>query len=222
MTDLPDDPRQTLPDPAPLSYKARFGARLRGYFLAGILVTAPITITVYLTYLFVTAIDRNVVGLLPVQFYETPFGRATFPGLGLIVALVFFVVAGWFATNILGRFFIRVAEFFVQRMPVIRTLYRAIKQIFETVMTSQSEAFRECVLVEYPKAGVWALGFVTGRTEGEIKSRLAGAWLNVFVPTSPNPTSGYLLFVPEADVKKLEMSVEEGLKMVVSAGILTP
>lgn len=198
------------------------GARLRGYFLAGILVTAPISITIYLTYVFFTFIDKNVSKILPTHWYEGFYGGTTVPGLGIIIALTFFIVVGWFATNILGRFFIRLAEYVVDRMPVIRTIYGAIKQIFETIMATQSQAFREVVMLEYPRKGVFSIGFVTGKSEGEVQRVTKEDTINVFVPTTPNPTSGYLLFVPKKELIYLDMSVEEGVKLVVSAGIITP
>lgn len=197
-------------------------ARLRRYFLAGIVVTAPITITIYLAYLFLTIVDNQVAKILPKQWYEYLYGQATFPGLGLFIALLFFIVVGWLATNFLGRIFIRFSESIVDRMPIIRTIYGAIKQIFETIMASQSNAFREVVMFEYPRKGIWSLGFVTGRTEGEVQRLTDEEVLNVFLPTTPNPTSGFLLFVPKKDLVFVNMSVEEGVKMVVSAGIITP
>lgn len=196
--------------------------RLRRYLLAGILVTAPISITIYLTYLFLTLVDDQVASMLPQEWYASLHGATTFPGIGLLVALGFFVVVGWFATNFLGRIVIRVSEYIVDRMPVIRTLYGAIKQIFETIMTNQSSAFRDVVMLEYPRTGVWSLGFVTGISEGEVQELTEDEVVNVFVPTTPNPTSGFLLFVPKRDLRFLEMSVEDGVKMVVSAGIITP
>lgn len=199
-----------------------FGSRLRGYFITGILVTAPISITIYLTYLFLTAIDSQVAKAFPQSWYDALYGNTVIPGFGLIVLIIFFIIIGWFATNILGRFFIRTAEYLVDRMPVIRTLYGAIKQVFETIMASQSQAFREVVMLEYPRKGVWAMGFVTGVTEGEAQRLTKDQVVNVFVPTTPNPTSGFLLFIPKKELKYLDMSVEEGVKMVVSAGIITP
>lgn len=199
-----------------------FGQKIRGYFLAGILVTAPIGITIYLTYMFLSFVDSNVAKALPKSAYEELYGGATYPGLGIVIAVFFFVFVGWFATNILGRLLIRISEYIVNRMPIIRTLYNATKQIFETVMASKSQAFREPVMMEYPRKGVWSIGFVTGRTEGEVQRITAEETINVFVPTTPNPTSGYLLFVPKKELKFLDMSVEEAIKLVVSAGIITP
>jgi len=197
-------------------------ARLRGYLLAGIVVIAPISITIYLTYIFLTFIDRQVVKILPEQWYTQFHDVVNLPGVGVILALAFFIVVGWFATNFLGRLFINIAEYFVDRMPVIRSLYGTIKQIFETVMATQSQAFREAVIMEYPRKGVWSIGFVTGISKGEVQKITDKETINVFVPTTPNPTSGYLLFVPKSEVVFLEMSVEEAIKLVVSAGIITP
>ncbi len=198
-------------------------ARLRGYFLAGILVTAPIGITIFLTYSFLSFIDSHVRRLIPMErVLPSEYNAYALPGIGIVVALAFFILVGWFARNFLGRLIIRISEYFVHKMPVIRTLYAAIKQIFETVMASKSQAFREVVLMEYPRKGVWSVGFVTGKTEGEIQRATKEETINVFVPTTPNPTSGYLLFVPKSELVYLDMTVEEGVKLVVSAGIITP
>lgn len=204
------------------AHKVTMMGRVRGYFLAGIVVTAPIAITIYLTYIFFTFIDGWVARILPQEVYYAIYGGSSFPGLGILVALLFFIIIGWFATNFLGRFFIRLSESIVDRMPVIRNLYGAIKQIFETVMASQSQAFREVVMLEYPRKGVYSIGFVTGVTEGQVQRVTKAETVNVFVPTTPNPTSGYLLFVPKKELIYLDMTVEEGVKLVVSAGIITP
>ncbi len=209
-------------DDASTQQSRGLGARLRGYLFAGIVVTAPISITIYLTYVFLTFVDSKVVRLLPKDWYDALYGATTFPGLGLIISLVGFILVGWFATNFLGRLIIRISEYIVNRMPVIRTLYSAIKQIFETIMATKSTAFREVVMLEYPRKGVWSIGFVTGTTQGEVQAHTKAETVNVFVPTTPNPTSGYLLFVPKKELKYLSMSVEEGVKLVVSAGIINP
>lgn len=197
-------------------------ARLRGYLLAGILVTAPITITVYLTYLFLTFVDAKVGLVLPAEWYQALYGRATIPGIGLIVAVTFFICIGWFATNFLGRILIQISEKILARMPIIRTIYGATKQVMETVMTSQSNAFREVVMFEYPRQGIWSIGFVTGISEGEVQEKTEQETVNIFQPTTPNPTSGFLLFIPKKDLIFLDMSVEEGIKLVVSGGMISP
>lgn len=196
--------------------------RLRAYFLTGIVVTAPIAITIYLTWIFLNFVDTKVVSLVPPAWMESWYGETAVPGLGIVAAVLFFILVGWFATNILGKFFIRISEYFLHRMPVIRTLYGAIKQIFETIMASKSQAFREVVMLEYPRKGIWSLGFVTGTTKGEVQRTTDKETMSVFVPTTPNPTSGYLLFVPKDELTFMDMSVEEAAKLIVSAGIITP
>lgn len=200
-----------------------FLGRLRGYFLAGILITAPISITIYLTWAFLNMIDSRVRKIIPFEKLLPPEHLSyAVPGIGIVIAIAFFILVGFFARNFLGRLAIRISEYIVHKMPVIRTVYAAIKQIFETIMASKSQAFREVVMLEYPRKGVWAIGFVTGRTEGEVQDATKEETINVFVPTTPNPTSGFLLFVPKKELTYLKMSVEDGVKLVVSAGIITP
>lgn len=192
--------------------------RVRRDFLAGIVVTAPIAITLYVTYVFLTFIDNRVAKLIPSEYYP----ETAIPGIGLLIAIVFFVSIGWLARNFLGRMIIGFSEYIVHRMPVINTIYKGTKQIFETIMASQSQAFRDVVMFEYPRPGIWVMGFVTGLTKGEVQRLTENEVVNVFLPTTPNPTSGFLLFVPRKDLRYMEMTVEEGVKMIISGGILTP
>ena len=138
--------------------------------------------------------------------------------------VIFFVVTliGFLTASILGRTLVGLGEQLVDRMPVVRTIYGALKQIFETVLAQSSKSFREVVLVEYPRRGLWAVAFVTSTTEGEVAHLSADELVNIFLPTTPNPTSGFLLFVPRSDLVVLEMTVEEGIKLVISGGIVTP
>ncbi|MAZ75780.1 MAG: hypothetical protein CMH31_00575 [Micavibrio sp.] len=202
--------------------KLTFFGRIRTYFLAGVLVTAPISITIYLTWTFLQFLDNKITPLIPAAYNPNTYLPFSMPGLGLIIAVVFFVLVGFVARNFLGRLFVRMYEYVLDHVPVINTLYGAIKQIFETVMASQSDAFKEVVMFEYPRKGLWVLGFVTGRTKGEVQTLTKSETVNVFLPTTPNPTSGFLLFVPKKDVTYMEMTVEEGIKMIVSGGIITP
>lgn len=202
--------------------KRRFSARLRGYFLAGVLITAPISITFYLAWLFINFVDSKVTPLIPLKYTpETylPFGT---PGLGLVVMFVVLTMIGALTAGFVGRLYLRTSEKLLNRMPVIRGFYSAIKQILETVLAQQSNAFREAVLVEYPRRGMWAVAFITGRTKGEVQNLTEEECINIFLPTTPNPTSGFLLFVPKKELVPLSMSVEEALKMVISGGIVTP
>ena len=144
------------------------------------------------------------------------------PGIGLLVAIIGLTIIGAVTAGFFGRALIRASERILARMPVIRNIYSVFKQLFETVLADQSKAFREVVLLEYPRRDIWAVGFLTSGTKGEVGEKTDKDMVNVFLPTTPNPTSGYLLFVPREDVITLEMTVEEGIKLVVSAGIITP
>ncbi len=206
----------------PKKAKLNVGAKIRGYFIAGLLVVAPISITLYLAFLFVSSIDGWVASLVPMQYNPNEYLPFSIPGLGLIVVFLSLVLIGFLAANFFGRFLIKLYEYVLDRVPVIKTVYGSTKQILETVLANQSDAFREAVLLEYPRKGAWSIGFLTGTTSGEVQKVTKDKMINVFVPTTPNPTSGFLLFVPETDVYKLHMTVEEAIKMVVSGGIVTP
>ena len=197
-------------------------ARLRAYFFAGILITAPIAITLYLAWLFVSFVDSRVTPLIPAPFNPGTYLPFAIPGLGLLIVVIALIVIGASTAGYFGRLLTRSVDAAVVRMPVVRSVYVAVKQIMETVLTRKSNAFRQAVLVQYPRAGVWTIAFITGVTQGEVQDLTGGEMINVFVPTTPNPTSGFLLFVPRADVMPLSMSVEDALKMVVSGGLLTP
>ncbi len=195
---------------------------LRGYFFAGVLITAPLGITFYLAWLFINWVDDTITPLLPPAYNPETYLPFGVPGLGLLIVCIVMTLIGALTAGMLGRFWVRTSERILSRMPVIRSLYSALKQIFETVFSKQSDAFREVVLFEYPRRGSWALGFITGKTEGEIQSSTEDEIVNVFLPTTPNPTSGYLLFLPRRELVVLSMTVEEGIKMVISGGIVTP
>jgi uncharacterized membrane protein len=202
--------------------RRRFSTRLRNYFLAGVLVTAPLTITVWLALQIVEFFDSTVRNLIPASYNPELHLPFSIPGIGVLVFLIGITLIGALTAGLLGRFFMRTAERLVNSMPVVRTIYNALKQIFETVLKTKTDAFRHVVLIEYPRRGIWCLGFLSGETEGEVQNLTDEAMLNVFLPTTPNPTSGFLLFLPKRDVIILRMTVEEGIKMVVSGGLVTP
>ena len=158
--------------------------------------------------------------LLPPQLKETIY--TSIPGFGLIIGAVAITLIGAIAAGFFGRWLLKMGEGFLNRMPFVGTIYGASKQILETVLASQSDAFRDVVLVEYPRKNLWVIGFVTGGTKGEVQSAISDETVNVFVPTTPNPTSGFLLFCPKNELRYLDMGVEEAVKLVVSGGIVTP
>jgi uncharacterized membrane protein len=221
-----DQPQPGRADPAatviePFEAPSLVG-RLRAYFLTGVIVTAPITITIFLVWQFLTFLDTHVAGLLPARYNPETYLPFSLPGLGLLLMLAFLTIVGMLTANFAGRALVRMGERLLSRMPVVRSLYGTLKQIFETVLAQKSRSFREVVLVEYPRRGLGAIGFVTGPTRGEIQARSPEEMVNVFLPTTPNPTSGFLLFVPRRDLIHLDMSVEDGMKLVISGGIVGP
>ena len=197
-------------------------ARLRNYFIAGILITAPISITVYLGWLFVTFVDSKVTPLIPKAYNPENYLPFAVPGLGVVVLVAALILVGAFTAGFFGRLFHRVSGQVMDRVPVLRGIYKAIQQILETILAQQSNAFREAVLVEYPRKGMWVIAFITGSTKGEVQAITEDETINLFIPTTPNPTSGFLIFVSKDEMVRLSMSVEDALKMVISGGIVTP
>lgn len=199
--------------------------RLRNYFLTGFIVTAPLAITVYLAWSFVGWVDSWVKPFFPARYNPDTYLPFAVPGFGLIVALVLITLVGFMTANIIGRTIVSYGEYLLGRMPLVRSVYRGLKQILETVLSDQSSNFDKVGLIEYPRKGLWALVFVATDTRGEVQTRIgdeAGPTVAVFLPTTPNPTSGYLLFVPKSHIIEMDMTVEEGAKLVISAGLVVP
>jgi uncharacterized membrane protein len=212
---LTQDPSPAPPPVAPL--RLSVVDRLRAYFIAGVLVTAPIALTLYLVWLFIDLVDRTMRPLIPAHFL--PF---TVPGVGLVAAIAVLTLIGAVTAGWVGRLWLRLSEGILAKMPVVRGIYSATKQIFETVLASKSNTFREVVMVEFPRRDMWTIAFITGRLDSDLPEFAGEEMLNVYVPTTPNPTSGYLVFVPRRDLVFLSMSVEEGIKLVISGGIVAP
>jgi uncharacterized membrane protein len=213
------------PTGRPVKKKAprwRLSEHLRGYFLAGILVTGPVSLTFYLAWLFVDFIDSRVALILPAAYNPNNYLPIHIPGIGLVVVAIGLTLIGALTAGYVGRRLLRIGDRLLARMPLIRGLYSAMKQIFETVLSKQSNTFREVVLIEWPRRELWTIGFITGKPEGEIRELTSGDVVNVYVPTTPNPTSGYLVHVPRRDVVLLSMTVEEAIKFVISGGIVAP
>jgi uncharacterized membrane protein len=213
------------PMPAPEPRGSHLGARLRGYFFAGVLVTAPMAITVYIAWLLISLVDERVFSVIPPQYNPETYLPFSVPGIGLVLMVLFLTVVGAITAGYIGKLLLRLSERALNRMPIVRSIYGTAKQIVETIVSNKSSAFREVVLVEYPRKDVWTVAFLTGPTVDEVTEIADPAdrgMVNVFVPTTPNPTSGFLLFLPRSDVHRLPLSVEEGLKLVLSGGIVTP
>jgi len=197
--------------------------RVKNYFFTGVIVAAPVAITVYMSYHLVLWINEVTKRLIPQHWKIGDFVPYAVPGLGLVLLLLLLLFIGMLTTGYIGKFFVRLGEKIIRKMPIISSIYSLLKQIFETFLSQKSRSFNEVVLVEYPRKGLWSIAFVSNsETGGEIDARAGQKTLSIFVPTTPNPTSGFLIFVPEKDVIKLDMSVEDGVKYVISCGIVTP
>lgn len=198
---------------------------IRRVFLTGIIVSLPLVITIFVFKFLFETFD-NLLGPLVTSIIRglgAPIGQEyQLPGIGLIstVAMVFLI--GLVSANYMGRRLWAYGEAALTRIPIIRSVYVATKQVIDTFSTNSSNAFRKVVIIEYPRKGMYSLGFITGKTSGEARDRLGRDMMNVFIPTTPNPTSGFLLLVPQEDVMELEMAVEDGVKMIVSCGLVTP
>lgn len=194
---------------------------MRKYFIAGILVWLPLAVTVLVIKILVDAMDQTLL-LLPPQWQPDALLGMHIPGLGLLLSLIVILLTGMIVANFLGRRLIALWEAILRRIPVVRTIYTGAKQIIETVFSSTGQSFRKVMLVEYPRKGCWCLGFQTGTGLGEVQDKTGREVVAVFVPTTPNPTSGFVLMLPRDEVQELDMSVDEGLKMIISMGVVVP
>ncbi len=185
---------------------------------------APVSLTIWLLWSVMGWVDGVVLPLVPNTFQPEQYIGINLRGVGMIIFLLFTIVVGWVAKGIIGRSLIGYGESLVSRMPVVRSIYSGIKQISETVFAQSERSFETACLVQYPRRGIWAIGFISTVAKGEIlkQANTSGRLISVFVPTTPNPTSGFLLYFPEEDVVELEMSVEDAAKLVISAGLVYP
>ena len=210
----------------------RFISGFRNSFLTGVVVIAPVGLTVWLVWTVIGWVDGFVLPFVPSQYQPEELLKAilgedvrvNIRGLGVVFFLVFTTFIGWIAKGLLGRTFIRSAENLVNRMPVVRSVYSGVKQIAETVFAQADRSFEKACLIEYPRRGIWAIGFISTAAKGEVSKRAGSGqkMQSIFVPTTPNPTSGFLLFFPAEDVIELDMSVEDAAKLVISAGLVYP
>ena len=194
---------------------------LRRYIMAGLLVWLPLGVTILVVKMLVDLMDRSLL-LLPAQYQPEQLLGMHIPGLGVIVAIVVVLTTGIVVANLFGRKLVALWEAFLARIPLVNSIYSAVKQISETMFSSNGNSFRKVLLVEYPRKGLWTLAFQTGTDIGEAQCKTGHEVINIYVPTTPNPTSGFFIMVPKEDVVELEMSVDEGLRMIISMGSVVP
>jgi uncharacterized membrane protein len=205
------------------THATHFWGRVTRYFLTGVVAAGPIALTLFLAWWVIGVVDRWVKPLIPRGLNPDEYLPFALPGLGLLLALIGLTLIGFLATNLVGRSVMRLGEVILSRVPVLSTLYGALKQIFETIANQGSKNFRQAALIEFPRKGLWALVFISASAKGEIADKVEGDDIVAcFMPTTPNPTSGFLVFVPRKNVLILDMSVEDAAKVVISAGLVMP
>jgi uncharacterized membrane protein len=205
----------------------RLGTRLRNYFLTGLVIVGPVTLTIYISWWLINVVDAWVKPFVPRSYNPDTYLPFSVPGIGLVFAILMLTLIGALAANLLGRTLISYGELMLHRMPIVRNVYRAMKQIFESVVsvTSPNTSFQKVGIVEFPSKGLWSLVFVTGETSGEIQAVAPGGesdLLSVFIPTGIVPPTGFVCFLPRRDVVFLSMTVEDAAKIIISGGMVMP
>ncbi|TFL17759.1 DUF502 domain-containing protein [Jannaschia formosa] len=215
-------------DTPPRGSRTGFLTRIRNNFLTGLVVIAPIGLTTWLIWTVIGWFDSWVLPFVPLSYRPDiwllqRFGlEVNIRGIGVAFFLLFTLLVGWVVKGYVGRSILRWGENLVQKTPIIRSVYGGLKQIAETILNQDQQSFEKACLVEYPRRGIWAIAFISTTAKGEIRDRASVPMLSVFLPTTPNPTSGFLLYVPEEDVILLDMTVEDAAKLVISAGLVYP
>jgi uncharacterized membrane protein len=203
---------------------SHLGARLRGYFLTGLIVVGPVAITVYVVWWFINLVDAWVKPLLPAAYLPETYLPFSVPGVGLIVGIFGLMVVGALAAGLFGRTIVGYSEMMLDRMPVVRGVYRLVKQIFTTIFSKSGTSFKRVGLIEFPRKGLFAIVFLAGDPPVEVEDKIGGGCplITVFMPNGPNPTTGFIVFVPASEVIPLELAVEDAAKLIVSAGLVGP
>jgi uncharacterized membrane protein len=228
---MPNDDKPTAPpeiltseDPGSAPSSTGVGARIRNYFLTGLVVAGPLAITAYLTWSFVTWVDALVRPLIPVAYRPETYLPWPIPGSGLIVAFVALTLLGFLTANLVGRTLVELGERILGRMPIVRALYKSLKQVFETLFSKSGTSFRKVGLIEFPGPGMWSLVFLSSPPSLEIHDALPSKdeHVSVFLPCTPNPTTGFFLYVKRRDVIELDVTPESAATLIMSAGLIQP
>ncbi|WP_227817195.1 DUF502 domain-containing protein [Nitrogeniibacter aestuarii] len=194
---------------------------MKKYFITGLLIWIPLAITFMVLAWIVGTLDRILL-LIPEVWQPRTLLGVNIPGIGVAVSLLIVLLTGVIGANVLGQRLVQIWEAMLARIPVVKSIYYGVKQVSDTLFSSSSQAFRKALLVQYPRQGVWTIGFLTGKPGGDAANHLPGDFVSIYVPTTPNPTSGFFLMLPRADVIELDMSVDEALKYIISMGVVAP
>jgi uncharacterized membrane protein len=209
-------------EPAPALPRS-LGVRLRTWFFTGLVIFGPVAVTIYIAWWFIDTVDNWVKPLIPARYWPDSYLPFHVPGFGVIIALAGLTLLGFLAANIAGRTLVSIGEALLDRTPVVRGIYKSVKQIFETVFSQSGTQFRKVGLVEFPVKGSWSIVFITADPAAAVAGVLPpGEMTSVFLPCTPNPTTGFYFFIPTADVIELPMTPEDAVKLIVSAGVVQP
>jgi uncharacterized membrane protein len=222
-TDDPEIPSGAPPAKPPVHHHG-IGARIRNYFLTGLVVAGPLAITVWLTWSFITWVDDLVRPFVPVAYRPETYLPGKIPGSGLVIAFVALTLLGFLTANFVGRKLVEAGEHLLDRMPLVRSIYKGLKQVFETLFSESGSSFRTVGLIEFPAPGMWSLVFLSQRPSNEIVARLPGreGYVSVFMPCTPNPTTGFFFYVARSAIIELDIPVEAAAKLIMSAGLIQP
>ena len=206
------------------AHSSHLGARLRGYFLTGLIVVGPMAITLYVVWWFINLVDAWVKPLIPNAYLPETYLPFNVPGVGLIVGILGLMLAGALTANLFGRTLLSHGEMMLDRMPVVRGVYRLFKQIFQTIFSNSGSSFKRVGLIEFPRRGLYCIVFLAGDPPVEVDDKIGGGnpLITVFMPNGPNPTTGFIVFVPAREVILLDLAVEDAAKLIVSAGLVGP
>lgn len=194
---------------------------MKKYLITGLLIWVPLVITVWVLSILVGTLDQTLL-LLPENWHPRALLGFNIPGLGVVLTLVVVLITGVLGANIIGQRTVSVWEALLNRIPVVKSLYSSVKQVSDTLFSSSGLAFRRALLVQYPREGSWTIAFLTGQPGGDVANHLKGEYVSVYVPTTPNPTSGFFLMMPRADIIELDMDVDAALKYIISMGVVPP
>lgn len=221
MTPSPPDPRLVVQSDL---LRPTFGTRLRRYFLTGLVIAAPLAITASVTWWFVNFVDGLVKPLIPSAYWPDAYLPYPVPGFGLVIGLIGLTLLGFMTANLVGRTLIDAGEAILNRMPVVRGLYKGVKQVFETIFSQSGTSFRKVGMVQFPQPGMWSIVFIAQEAAPEIAGKLPDGdeQIGVFLPCTPNPTTGFFFYLPRREVVEVAISVEDGAKLVMSAGLIQP
>jgi len=219
-TPKPEEMAIFAPAPAP---KPTFGAGLRTWFFTGVVIAGPLAVTMWLVWWFIDTVDHWVKPLVPPTLWPDTYLPVRVPGTGVVLAVIGLTLLGFLAANLAGRTLLRIGEYLLDRMPVVRGIYKAVKQVFETVFSQQSTSFRKVGLVEFPRQGMWSIVFISAPPNETLAEKLPAAdHVSVFLPCTPNPTTGFWFYLPTRDVIEVPISPDEAFKLIMSAGVIQP